>query len=478
MLDGLGGFAPFDAFPPGSERTGTHARSAPKSRASKPEPEPEPFRWVTTACWHARYADAIDVPGPHTRQEGRDEDGQPVIGRNGKVRKRVVWEPGTDVNRLAMFGAWDLTAADHKVMVVEGEKVAEHLTAAGIPALGIYGWAYTPTDAALECLRDCVVVLSSDNDDEGRKAMRTLAHRLAGIAALIRWVEPPADAPKGWDLADVPPDLVHETIRPCLTSYGPGPAPPDLDEDGPPPEPKPRSMEHLSRQSLAALRFAQAVGDRVRFDHGRHAWLIWSGHRWRLDRNAEIRRIWLGVLAERYTAALRIEDGDRRTRTLEAIQTAGATDAAIESGLRIAASYEPIAMAGDEWDPDPWLLGCENGIVDLRTGQLRDGRPEDLITRSTALDYDPAATCARWDRFLVEVFPDDPELWAGSGGSSGHRSWGRPRRCSRSITAAATTASRSGSGPSAARWPVTTASRSGSRRSSTRSARRGRHLAT
>ena len=67
-------------------------------------------------------------------------------------------------------------------------------------------------------------------------------------------------------------------------------------------------------------------------------------------------------------------------------------------------------MAGDEWDPDPWLLGCENGIVDLRTGALRDGRPEDLITRSTGLPYDPAADRSRWVMFLHEVFPGDQEL--------------------------------------------------------------------
>jgi hypothetical protein len=29
--------------------------------------------------------------------------------------------------------------------------------------------------------------------------------------------------------------------------------------------------------------------------------------------------------------------------------------------------------------PNPWLLGVENGVLDLRSGQLRDGRPADYI---------------------------------------------------------------------------------------------------
>ncbi len=169
-------------------------------------------------------------------------------------------------------------------------------------------------------------------------------------------------------------------------------------------------VDHLSRQSLAAHHFADRKGADVRFDHGRRIWLIWHGHRWRPDRDQGIRRLWLDVLRDRYAEALSITDSEIRERTLSAIRTAGATDDAIEAGLRIAASMRPVATSGDAWDPDPWILGCENGLVDLRTGALRIGRPADMVSRSTRLDYDPRATCPRWDRFLREVFAGDEEL--------------------------------------------------------------------
>jgi putative DNA primase/helicase len=101
-----------------------------------------------------------------------------------------------------------------------------------------------------------------------------------------------------------------------------------------------------------------------------------------------------------------------RERTVAAIMAAGATDDAIKAGLRIAASLKPVATSGDAWDPDPWVLGCENGLVDLRTGALRVGRPTDMVSRSTRVSYDPRATCPRWDRFLREVFAGDEELIA------------------------------------------------------------------
>lgn len=167
---------------------------------------------------------------------------------------------------------------------------------------------------------------------------------------------------------------------------------------------------HLTRQSLAAHHFVDRVGHRVRFDHSREVWFIWRGHRWQLDRDDRIRRMWLGVLGDRFREALSSADDVVREKTIDAIKAAGALNNAIDAGLRIAASLKPVSMTGDEWDADPWALGCANGVVDLRTGQLRPGRPEDLITRSTGLSFDPAACCPRWEQFILEVFDGDTEL--------------------------------------------------------------------
>lgn len=163
------------------------------------------------------------------------------------------------------------------------------------------------------------------------------------------------------------------------------------------------------RQSLAAWHFVHMEGDRVRYDHGRNQWLIWSGHRWRPDDDRGVNRIWLGVLAARYTQALDADDRDRTRLTAE-VQAAGAVNSAIAAGLSIASSMQPVATAVDAWDRDPWLLGCENGVLDLRTGHLRPGRPDDMISRSTRIAYDPDAACPRWMRFLPEVFDGDAEL--------------------------------------------------------------------
>ena len=74
-----------------------------------------------------------------------------------------------------------------------------------------------------------------------------------------------------------------------------------------------------------------------------------------------------------------------------------------------AAALKPFALSGEQWDQDGMLLGCANGIVDLRTGWFRDGT---ATTSSRSRPGRPIqhAACPRWMQFLDEVFNGDAEL--------------------------------------------------------------------
>ena len=80
--------------------------------------------------------------------------------------------------------------------------------------------------------------------------------------------------------------------------------------------------------------------------------------------------------------------------------------------LDVAGTHRDIVVAVEQLDPDPMVLACRNGTVDLRTGELRPADPADLITRGVDVDFDPDARSAELDRFLATVFADDVELVA------------------------------------------------------------------
>jgi putative DNA primase/helicase len=159
----------------------------------------------------------------------------------------------------------------------------------------------------------------------------------------------------------------------------------------------------------AAERFARLHGDDVRFDHRRQRWLLWAGHRWTSDSDAAILRIAIDFARSWQREALDITDRDRREKVITFAVRLERRDG-LTNMLALARVLKPIADGGDAWDADPWLLGVPNGVVNLRSGDLRPGRREDRITMSAAVPFDPAATCERWDRFVREIFGDDQEL--------------------------------------------------------------------
>jgi len=79
-----------------------------------------------------------------------------------------------------------------------------------------------------------------------------------------------------------------------------------------------------------------------------------------------------------------------------------------ENGAKKVLAWAPVvdrALACRELDMDrhPWLLPCENGVIDLRTGVLISGRPEDLMTKSINVPYDPHVDYSEWITVLNEI---------------------------------------------------------------------------
>jgi putative DNA primase/helicase len=78
--------------------------------------------------------------------------------------------------------------------------------------------------------------------------------------------------------------------------------------------------------------------------------------------------------------------------------------------LSLTQSEPGIPILPQDMDRDPWLLNVLNGTLDLRTGELRSHRQEDLITKVAPVRHDPDALCETWKRFLASIFADDQDM--------------------------------------------------------------------
>lgn len=91
---------------------------------------------------------------------------------------------------------------------------------------------------------------------------------------------------------------------------------------------------------------------------------------------------------------------------------AGTSESAPCVELSLQAAMPWLCTEAANLDADPMLLGVQNGVLDLATGEHREHRYDDRITKLAGCDYDPAAKAPCWEKFIAEVFDNDDALIA------------------------------------------------------------------
>jgi len=161
-----------------------------------------------------------------------------------------------------------------------------------------------------------------------------------------------------------------------------------------------------------AERLAAQYGGELRYCHPWRAWLVWDGRRWARDRSGEAWRRAKETVRAMYHEAADLEDDAKR---IELARHARSSESQrrIAGMLELAKSDPRIAVLPESFDGDGtrYLLNVLNGTLDLRTGELRPHRPEDMITKLAPVEYHTEAKCPAWDAFLARVVPD-PEVRA------------------------------------------------------------------
>ncbi len=157
-----------------------------------------------------------------------------------------------------------------------------------------------------------------------------------------------------------------------------------------------------------AQRLVARHGRDLRYCHAWKAWLVWDGCRWHEDTNGEaIRRAKDTIAAIRQDSRLL---GEKKRSAYLKFANRSESAQRIGAMLQLAQSEPGVPLQPQDLDAKPWLLNCANGTLDLRTGELREARREDLITKMTPVAYDPGARSDLWARFLCTVTNRDAQL--------------------------------------------------------------------
>jgi putative DNA primase/helicase len=154
-------------------------------------------------------------------------------------------------------------------------------------------------------------------------------------------------------------------------------------------------------QLAIADRLVRSFGRDLRYCAQLGGWYVWSGAHWARD-NREVSR----ERAKDVARELAAEAAGSMDKDLFKLATDINKASGITSLLHLARSVPSIVFGPEDTNRDPFLLNVSNGVLDLRTGQLRPHRREDMITRRCNVSFDAGAKAPTFQKFLAEVQPD------------------------------------------------------------------------
>ncbi len=163
-----------------------------------------------------------------------------------------------------------------------------------------------------------------------------------------------------------------------------------------------------------AERLIDQYGEELRYIKEHNIWLRWNGSRWEKDRIGNIDNLARQVVRNMYAEAAEIEDDGQR-QSLGRHANSSESAVRLRSMVWIAERDTSIVRVPEDFDKYPWLLNARNGVLDLRTGRLREHEPSDMMTKLVDVDYVKDAHRAdteggrAWRTFLEKVTKGDGE---------------------------------------------------------------------
>ncbi len=322
--------------------------------------------------------------------------------------------------RLIPYRLQELLASDPAdyVFIVEGEKDVENAKKRGLVATCNPTGAGSWIDDYSSFLANRICIIIPDDDAPGaqhaNQVYDSLLRCAPGVTAKIlplQGLRAKGDLSDWFDLghtADELRQLVSDLLAQAAQQQAPPASPPPA--SNPNPAPAPIQKDYNTTDMGNAERFADKFGDRVRYCSklGKEGvWLIWDGARWQIDEKLKIHRMAKEIVPDIYLDSQNaLMQADKIRLFKWALQTEGlATRNNMVKDARPA-----LSVAVDELDTHSWLLNCQNGTLDLRTGKLGPHVQTDYLTKMLAIDYDEKAECPTWIDFINTSQWDKEEM--------------------------------------------------------------------
>ncbi len=306
-------------------------------------------------------------------------------------------------------------AFDEPVLIVEGEKCVELLRSRKYTATcnsgGALKWRaelnqYFPEDAK--------IYLIPDADIPGQEHMQKIGKALQQRGCNVFWIDLgfPITEKHGKDIADWIPGHTEKEFKAMLAAAPlyvpdretvPGEALQSKRSVKKPPRAEVKPVKDYGR----AVDLAKHFVGRFRWAPHLGSWMEWTGQVWRQAEEGRVAKIASDTLRAEYAALIAVTADKDTLAYLIGLVRETCIYRQIMAALSFLKGWQNIETRTEDWDSDLWALNVNNGIIDLRTGELTEHDPERLLTKLAPVDYNPEASGSAWEAHLQLFLPSE-----------------------------------------------------------------------
>ncbi len=312
-------------------------------------------------------------------------------------------------------------AENRPIFIPEGEKDADTLIKQGYTAFAYGGVNDWQSDFAT-LVQGADVYILADNDEAGKRVAETIQNDIKAVAKSSKIIVPMPDMPKAdvseyfaeghnkqefEQMLEQERNTVKVTVRECTVTHST------------PIEPQKRQDSRLEQalKDLNAERyetsdkgfgrlFADVFKDRHRYNPSRKDFMRYDGKRWVDDIEGLGARASAKVLSDalvRY--AVNVDTEGKYLKAVAALCNIRNRNNMLQD------SKDIYFFCNEQLDVNDYLLNVQNGTLDLSGNEpvFLNHSPDMLLSKICNAEYDPAADCREWKKFLLEIMQDDKE---------------------------------------------------------------------
>lgn len=160
-----------------------------------------------------------------------------------------------------------------------------------------------------------------------------------------------------------------------------------------------------------AERMFDMYGNTLKYSYENKVWYYWDGKVWREDLTGQIKKLTDKCIEEMKREAFTTDDGETQIQLMKWVNKTSNSKPK-ENMIKELQHIGTIPVLTSELDTQKDFINCDNGIVNLRNGELIPHDPNYLCTKITKCGYDNVSKKKPelWLKFLKTVTQGDAEL--------------------------------------------------------------------